>query len=199
MKIKQSQLIQIIETVVRECIAEKKAQFAKQRISEAGLTSEKADDKITALDDIVKFVASKAGKKGLKDKAHFAYLTKALFKHQMGMEPDDDAVNAAIDSHLGNKKIGDVEEASYKKVAPNAVDCVAADKARTIQTDPEVNEASFKVAAPHSVDTAKEDKARTIQTDPKVNETAFKKQGPSLKTFKDSPQFPEAVNDPENR
>jgi len=31
-----------------------------------------------------------------------------------------------------------------------------------------------------------------------VNETAYKTQGPSLKTFEDSPQFPKAVNDPEN-
>ena len=31
-----------------------------------------------------------------------------------------------------------------------------------------------------------------------VSETAYKTQGPSYKTFDDSPQLPDAVNDPEN-
>lgn len=89
-------------------------------------------------------------------------------------------------------------EASYKVVSPNETDTTEEDKARTIQTDPKVNEASYKIVAPKSATDAKEDKARKIQTDPKVNETAYKTQGPSFKTFKDSPQFPDAVNDPEN-
>lgn len=61
------------------------------------------------------------------------------------------------------------------------------------------SEASYKVVSPNQVDTSKENKAREIQTDPKVNETAYKVQGASLKTFKDSPQFPKAVNDPKNQ
>lgn len=61
-----------------------------------------------------------------------------------------------------------------------------------------LEEAGYKIVAPHSYTDAEEDKARTIQTEPKVNETAYKTQGPSLKTFEDSPQFPDAVNDPRN-
>ncbi len=97
------------------------------------------------------------------------------------------------------RKNKQIAEASYKVASDIQVDTSKEDKAREIQTDPKVNEASYKVASDIQVDTSKEDKARKIQTDPKVNETAFKKQGPSLRTFKDSPQLPDAVNDPENQ
>jgi len=61
-----------------------------------------------------------------------------------------------------------------------------------------LKEASFKVIAQQAATTVKEDKAKRIQTEPKVNETSYKTQGPSLKTFDQSPQFPDAVNDPTN-
>lgn len=73
------------------------------------------------------------------------------------------------------------------------------------EKDDELDEAAYKVVAPRSATDAKEDKARRIQTEPKVNErkgrmkeSAYKVQGPSLKTFKDSPQFPKAVANPKN-
>jgi hypothetical protein len=210
--IKKSDLIKIIESVVRECIKERRAQ-----LNEAGLTSEKADSQITPLEDIIRSVI----KSGIKDKKEIVKKAHELYKKQMNPKgADDEAVRSMVD---------DLAEASHKVVSPNQVDCAAEDKARTIQTEPEVNEASYKVVAPRQATDAKEDKARKIQTEPKVNEasykvvapkqatdakedkarkiqtepkvneTAFKKQGPSAKTFKDSPQFPEAVNDPENR
>lgn len=78
-------------------------------------------------------------------------------------------------------------------------DCGCNDDKHEMEEAGLTSEASYKVVSPNSVDTSKENKAREIQTDPKVNETAYKVQGPSLKTFKDSPQFPKAVNDPKNR
>lgn len=149
--IKKSDLIRIIESVVRECIKERRAQ-----LNEAGLTSEKADGQISPLEDIIRAVI----KSGIKDKKEIVKKAHELYKKQMNPKgADDEAVTSMVD---------------------------------------DLAEASYKVTSPNETDTAKEDKARAIQTEPKVNETAFKKQGPSAKTFKDSPQFPEAVNDPEN-
>ena len=91
-----------------------------------------------------------------------------------------------------------LEEAGYKIVSSHSYTDAEEDKARTIQTEPKVNETAYKVVAPRSATDAKEDKARTIQTEPKVNETAYKIQGPSLKTFDQSLQFPDALNDPRN-
>jgi hypothetical protein len=215
MNIKKSQLVQIIETVVRECIKER-----KQQLQEAGLTSEKADGQVSPLEDIIRAVI----KSGVKGKEAIVKKAHELYKQQMNKKgADKDSMDSVMTTEFP-----DIKEASYKVVSPNAVDCAAEDKAREIQTDPKVNEASYKVVSPNEVDCAdedkareiqtdpkvneasykvvaprqatdaKEDKARTIQTEPKVNETAFKKQGPSAKTFKDSPQFPDAVNDPEN-
>jgi hypothetical protein len=214
MNIKKSQLVQIIESVVRECIKER-----KQQLHEAGLTSEKADGKITPLDDIIRAVI----KSGVKGKANIIKAAHELYKKQVSKRgAEQDSVEAAVkDAGItaeASYKVASpnevdcaaedkareiqtdpkVNEASYKVVSPNEVDCADEDKAREIQTDPKVNEASYKVVAPRQATDAKEDKARKIQTEPKVNETAFKKQGPAAKTFKDSPQFPEAVNDPEN-
>jgi hypothetical protein len=50
-----------------------------------------------------------------------------------------------------------------------------------------------------AVQTGKLNRARQIQTDPEVNETAYKVQGTSYKTEKDNPQHPNAVNNPKNR
>lgn len=61
-----------------------------------------------------------------------------------------------------------------------------------------MREASYKVVSPKQTQVQKDDHARKVQTEPKVNERAYKTQGPSYKTFKDSPQLPDAVNDPEN-
>lgn len=177
MNIKKSELVQIIESVVRECIKERREQF-QQQTSEAGLTSEKADDQISPLEDIIRAVIQS----GVKGKEEIIKKAHELYKNQMNQHDVDD-----------------LAEASYKVVAPHSVDTAKEDKARSIQTDPKVNETSYKVASPNAVDTSKEDKARKIQTEPKVNETAYKVQGPSAKTFKNSPQFPEAVNDPKNR
>jgi len=44
----------------------------------------------------------------------------------------------------------------------------------------------------------KDEHAKKVQIEPDLNETAYKTQGSSAKTFKDSPQFPDAVNNPKN-
>ena len=155
MNIKKSDLIKIIESVVRECITERN----KRQLAEAGLTSEKADGKVTPLDDIVRDVI----KSGVKGRENIIKRAKELYKLQVSKQPvEDDSLNSAL-------------------------------------ADAGVTEASYKVVSPRQAADAKEVKARQIQTEPEVNETAYKVQGPAAKTFKDSPQFPEAVNDPKNR
>ena len=91
-----------------------------------------------------------------------------------------------------------LKEAGYKIIPDTSAQVQKDNQALKVQTEPKVNEASYKVVDPHAYEDQKLDKARTIQTDPKVNETAYKTQGPSYKTFEDSPQLPDAVNDPEN-
>jgi hypothetical protein len=67
-----------------------------------------------------------------------------------------------------------------------------------VHTD-KVDEASYKIVSPNQVDVSKEDKAREIQTDPEVNETAYKVQGRSYKTFDDAPKGDTNYkDDPEN-
>jgi len=157
------------------------------------------------LDQLVRLVV----RKGIKDQGQAIYLVQNLFKQQHGTDADTSEIAKLVKQHMGTGNsiskpqvgkfaLGALEEESYKVVAPNEVDITDEDKARTIQTDPKVTEASYKVVAPKSSTDAKEDKARRIQAEPKVNETAYKTQGPSYKTFEDSPQLPDAVNDPEN-
>lgn len=161
------------------------------KVKEAGLTSEEGEVEVG--DDIDDETTDET----VSD--HIAALLQAVFfsakTKNLPNKQKIALVKKIIDQGLDSPEL---KEASYKQVSPNETDTAAEDKARTIQTDPKVNEASYKVVSPNETDTAKEDKARKIQTEPKVNETAYKTQGPSLKTFDDSPQFPKAVNDPEN-
>jgi len=140
---------------------------------EAGLTSEMGpDSKITPLDDITRLVINR----GVTDPEQVAYLVGNLYAHQIGTSPDPKAVEAAIERNKPMTKSGGSGVLNFGPL----------------------EETSYKVVSPNETDTADEDKARTIQTDPKVNETAYKTQGPSYKTFEDSPQLPDAANDPEN-
>lgn len=134
--------------------------------------NEGADSKIAPLDDITRLVINK----GVTDPEKVAYLVGNLYTHQMGTPPDPDAVEAAIERNKPMTKPGGSGILNFGPL----------------------EEESYKVVSPNETDTADEDKARTIQTEPKVNETAYKTQGPSYKTFEDSPQLPDAVNDPEN-
>jgi cellobiose-specific phosphotransferase system component IIB len=153
-----------------------------KKVNEAGLTSEAgADTQLLMM--TIKQVAQ-----GIGDDAKIAAMTPEQAKQKLTV------VRSILSSLIA--KGGMMQEASYKVVAPHSYTDAAEDKARTIQTDPKVNEASYKVVAPRSATDAKEDKARRIQTEPEVNETAYKTQGPSLRTFDDSPQFPDALNDP---
>ena len=185
---------------------------------------EGADSRITPLDDITRLVMGK----GVTDPQKVEYLVVNLYKHQMGTTPDTDAVKSAIERNgppqrrggSGDLDIGPLEEESYKVVSPNETDTADEDKARTIQTDPKVNEGGNLVHAPigklkkpdadyispkRPYDSQPWDvpkprygnKKPTAHPD-KVDETAYKTQGPSYKTFEDSPQLPDAVNDPEN-
>mgnify|MGYP001004869345 CR=1 FL=1 len=215
MNIKKSDLVRIIESVVRECITERN----KRHLTEAGLTSEKADGKVTPLDDIIRDVI----KSGVKGRDAIIKRAKELYKAQISKQPvEDDSMTKALSDAgiqeasykvVAPKQATDakedkarkiqtepkVNEASYKVVSPKQATDAKEDKARKIQTEPKVNEASYKVVSPKQATDAKEDKARKIQTEPEVNETAYKVQGSAAKTFKDSPQFPKAVNDPKNR
>lgn len=60
----------------------------------------------------------------------------------------------------------------------------------------ELDEASYKVVAPNQVDTSKENKARTIQTDPKVSENFKVQTGPSYRTSNDNRNNPKNVRNP---
>lgn len=119
------------------------------------------------------------------------------------------------------------ENAQYKHVSDNQIDTAEEDKARTIQTDPEVNESAetlppnkgqYKTVAPHQYTTTDQNKALTIQTDPKVNEAGLtsekgikfsnlapkkvkenhRVQTRSYVTVKDNPNDPNVMRDPEN-
>ena len=119
------------------------------------------------------------------------------------------------------------ENAQFKHVSDNQVDTAEEDKARTIQTDPEVNEnantlppnkGQYKTVAPHQYTTTDQNKALTIQTDPQVNEAGltsekgikfsslvnkkkvkenYKVQARSYQTANDLAQDPNNVRDPE--
>ena len=54
----------------------------------------------------------------------------------------------------------------------------------------------YKVAPKMMAKTQKDNQAYARQGDPKVNETSYKTQGPSLRTFRDSPQLSKATNNP---
>lgn len=146
--ITKPQLTEIIKAVVKQCIAERKefAQRAKQQNLKEGSMQEVAPP-------------------GFDPKGKHAKTYKKIMAQYKG----NDAAAYATMWKLHNKLQEVVKEASYKIVSPN------------------------------QLDTSKENKARQIQTEPDVNETAYKTQGPSYRTFKDSPQFPDAVNDPKNR
>lgn len=119
------------------------------------------------------------------------------------------------------------ENAQFKHVSDNQVDTAEEDKARTIQTDPEVNESAetlppnkgqYKTVAPHQYTTTDQNKALTIQTDPQVNEAGLtsekgikfsnlapkkvkenhRVQTRSYVTVKDNPNDPNVMRDPEN-
>lgn len=201
---------------------------------EAGMTSEENDNMSSPLDDIVTLVL----KRGIKDKEKVKTLVSQLYLHQNGNNPEDGAIDNAINKQL--------TEASYKVVAPRQARVQKDNHARQVQTDPKLTEASYKVVSPNSNDTSKENKAREMQTDPTVNEstggiqgildqtqiqlldrllrqslekvsnpqetqsiqslysklfggslkeTAYKAQGPSYKTFKDSPKGDTAYKD----
>ena len=119
------------------------------------------------------------------------------------------------------------ENAQYKHVSDNQIDTAEEDKARTIQTDPEVNESAetlppnkgqYKTVAPHQYTTTDQNKALTIQTDPQVNEAGLtsekgikfsnlapkkvkenhRVQTRSYVTVNDNPNDPNVMRDPEN-
>jgi len=92
----------------------------------------------------------------------------------------------------------DVDEASYKVAGDgHQYDTAEEDKARTIQTDPEVNEneASYKVVAPRQARVQKDDHARTVQRQTDMTEQ-HKIQTRSFKTSKDGLQNPKNIRDP---
>lgn len=201
-KIKKSQLAEIIQSVVRECINERKDKWIQKAIdpSHKGYCTPMTKSTCTPArkafaqrakhHDLQEGGMQEVAPPGFSADGKYAKVYNKLMNQYKGNEKAAYATMWKL-----HKKL---DEAAYKVVSPNQTDTAAEDKARTIQTDPQVTEASYKVVSPNQTDTAKEDKARTIQTEPKVNETAFKKQGPSCKTFEDSPQFPDAVNNPEN-
>lgn len=126
---------------------------------------------------------------------HIAALLKAVFYSERTRQLSN-TQKVALVKKIVDQGIDSLKEASYKKVSPNETDTSEEDKAREIQTDPEVNEAAYKVVAPNEVDVTDEDKARTIQTEPKVTEN-HKVQARSAKTAADLDNDPENVRDPE--
>ena len=173
MKIKKSKLVGVIENVVRECISERKA------------TLNEASYKVASDISVAR---------AIEDKAR-TIQTDPKINEEGNANSDSQRVNRTIQKLVKGLNV-DMSGMSQQELVAKL------DTVRQILASLSgefMNEASYKVASDISVDRAIEDKAREIQTDPKVNETAYKTQGPSYKTFKDSPQFPKAVNDPKNR
>lgn len=158
----------------------KKSDDRKMKLPEAGLTSEEGSDHDYDEAEEVKLI---------KVMRHIAdKLEKMHGKKSVDEEKQEKKVKCTACGKAFTPSYGEYSRCQ---------DCLAkqltaAEKATGVQ------EAAYKVTSPNETDTAKENKPLTIQTDPKVNETAYKTQGPSLKTFKDSPQFPKAVNNPKN-
>lgn len=116
-----------------------------------------------------------------------------------------------------------LEESGYKIVSKNSVQVQKDNHALRIQTEPTVNEnekfGSCKGCGrvvdkgqdkcpkcretqksslpPKKTQQGAKDPDRVSGVHP-MKEAAYKTQGPSLKTFDDSPQFPDAVNNPKN-
>jgi hypothetical protein len=204
MNIKKSQLLEIIKAVVRETIKERKAKFAMRVLSESHMQEDAPP--------------------GFAPDGKFA---KAYNKIKATYPQDDQAAYATMwKLHKKMNEAGLTSEAAYKVVSPSAVDTSKVNKARAIQTEPDVNEAAYKVVAPRQARVQQDDHARTIQTDPKVTEAAYKVAAPrqarvqkdnhalkiqtdpkvtenhkvqarSALTVKDLPQDPKNVRDPE--
>lgn len=187
--INKSQFRKVIKQVIRECLEE--------RIQSL---NENAN-----LDKIVGLVM----KKNVNDPQKVTYLVTQLYKHQYNSEPDAGEVASAIEKHSG------LQEACYEVVAPKSSTDAKEDKARKIQTEPKVNENNWikkavnpdhkgyctpmtkSTCTPTRKALAQRFKKGDIHKD-NVDETAYKTQGPSAKTFEDSPQLPDAQNDPRN-
>jgi hypothetical protein len=109
--------------------------YDKNRVDEI------SHDNNAELDNITRLVI----RKGVSDQSKVAYLVSNLFKHQTGRNADPEEVEASIEritptGGSAELSMGSLEEDAYKVVSPNAIDTSKEDKARTIQTDPEVNE-----------------------------------------------------------
>lgn len=195
MNIKQSELVAIIKEVVRECIEERKDKWIQKAVnpSHKGYCTPMTKSTCTPR----RKALAQRFKKG---DIHADNVSEENMNEVAppGFGPDKE--HAKIYNKL-MKQYKDNPEAAYATMwkIHDKLDEVKKLLSGEKEEDAEVtNEASYKVVSPNETDTAAEDKARAIQTEPKVNETAYKTQGPSAKTFKDSPQFPDAVNDPEN-
>ena len=174
MKIKKSQLLEIIKAVVRETIKERKEKFAKSRLSENQMQEDAPP--------------------GFAPDGKFA---KAYNKIKATYPHDDQAAYATMwKLHKKMNEAGLTSEASYKVVSPSAIDTSKVNKARAIQTEPDVNEAAYKVVAPRQARVQKDNHALKVQTDPKVTEN-HKVQVRSALTVKDLPNDPKNVRDPE--
>lgn len=107
-------------------------------------------------------------------------------------------VKQALSEMTDDEEDEAMDEAAYKVTGDgHQYDHAAEDKARAIQTDPEVNEneASYKTVSPRQARVQKDDHARSVQR--QTDMTEHKVQNRSYKTAKDGLQNPENLRDPE--
>ncbi len=198
MNLKKSQFKEIVKDIIRESLSERQYQQTLSEVSPPGKKSER-------MIHHVKSSLRSSHPDWSEDKITSVAIATAWKSHNKVDESGLTSENTDLDKIVGlvmKKNVKDPQKIEYLVTQLYKHQCGSEpspeEVTAAIQNHSQLKEASYTVVAPHSYTDAKEDKARTIQTDPKVNETAYKTQGPSAKTFEDSPQLPDAQNNPEN-
>lgn len=209
MNIKKSQLLEVIKSVVREAIQERKDKWIQGAVdpSHKGfctpMTKPTCTPKRKALakrfksgdihDDNVNEVAPPGWG---PDKKHSKIYNKIKAQY-----PNNDAAAYATMWKIHNKlsealsEAGLTIEASYKIQGTRMAQIQKDDQPRKVQTDPKIDEASYKVVADRQARVQADNYAREVQGCPKVTEN-HKVQKRSYKTVKDLHNKPENVRDP---
>jgi len=201
MNIKKSQLKDVIKQVVRESINERttvdevnKKDYIGPSLKPIGQTKDKNAGEIkgkglyAALKS--KFKSKKVNEAGLTSEAGGDDVSGTLSRITANIG-DDNAIQA-LNPEVAKKKLTVIRSILNGLVTKSQSKSVAEPVAEP------VTEASYKVVSPNQYRCSKCNHALEVQSDPKLTETAYKTQGPSLKTFDDSPQLPDAQNNPKN-
>lgn len=199
---KRSELKEMIKQVVRVRLDE----MTKKKVNEAGLTSEKGDKWLQkAINPAHKGICTPITKSTCT--GHAKALAKTLKKHH-GFQKEQVGADVVAEKAPPGFGPGKAHADIYNKLMTQYKGDPSKAYATMWSIHNKMNEvaegmmneaeASYKVVSPTQAQVQKDNQAFNVQIDPKVNETAYKVQGPSAKTFKDSPQLPKAQNDPRN-